>query len=306
MSMNLQNLTTEMTFDELVNAGYDKTELCDSVTWASIVEWFGLRRVQPNFDRYFSRAIKMYYPKYLELLRVEPGSAEYDWFVENYKEQWSRLTAQSEKVISGEKSVTKTGLDGGSVTVSSTDGNTRTLNTRDVDTSTGTDGHTGSNSSSSADVERETDAGRVAPMSGSFSGSRSATAGGSSKSMAWNDITNPTQAEDKLRDSARNESGSDSYSDTHSNSDDSQHTGTITDSASGSRQTTNNLTHSETSTNNEDGTITNDNNSITELILKGRDKGVAELLDAATAVIVKTNAFDWFRKQLDGCFMMCL
>lgn len=306
MSMNLQNLTTEMTFDELVNAGYDKTELCDSVTWASIVEWFGLRRVQPNFDRYFSRAIKMYYPKYLELLRVEPGSAEYDWFVENYKEQWSRLTAQSEKVISGEKSVTKTGLDGGSVTVSSTDGNTRTLNTRDVDTSTGTDGHTGSNSNSAADVERETDAGRVAPMSGSFSGSRSASAGGSSKSMAWNDITNPTQAEDKLRDSARNESGSDSYSDTHSNSDDSQHTGTITDSASGSRQTTNNLTHSETSTNNEDGTITNDNNSITELILKGRDKGVAELLDAATAVIVKTNAFDWFHKQLDGCFMMCL
>lgn len=301
--MSQITMTTEMTLDDCVALGYDKSDLCDEATWAAIVEWFGLRRVQPNFDRYFSRALKLHYPHFLELVRIEPGVAEYDWFVENYKEQQTKFAGQSERNIVGEKSVTKSGTNGGSVTVTGTDGNTRTLNTTDTDSTSGTDGHTGSNNSTSSDVERTTDAMRSAPMSASISGTRSGSAGTASKSMAWNDITNPTQTEDNLHDSAHTENGGDSYSDTHSSSSEGHQTGTITDAGSRSQQTTNNLTHSETSSNSEEGTISGTNNNETRTILKGRDKGIAELLVAARDAIIDTESFEWLKEKLDTCFM---
>lgn len=292
-----------MTLNDCVDLGYDKTELCDEATWAAIVDWFGLRRVQPNFDRYFSRALKLHYPHYLELVRIEPGVAEYDWFVENYKEQQTTLEGSKQKTIAGEKSTTKSGTNGGTVTVTGTDGNTRTLNTTDTDSNSGTDGHTGSNSNTSASVERVTGSMRSAPMSASISGSRSASAGTASKSMAWNDITNPTQTEDNLHDGANTESGSDSYSDTHSSSSECHQTGTISDSGSRSQQTTNALTHSETVAGTEEGTITDNNESVARTILKGRDKGIAELLVAAKDAILDTESFEWFASKLDTCFM---
>ena len=301
--MSQITMTTQMTLNDCVDLGYDKTELCDEATWAAIVEWFGLRRVQPNFDRYFSRALKLHYPHYLELVRIEPSVAEYDWFVENYKEQQTTLDGHKQKTIAGEKSTTKSGTNGGTVTVTGTDGNTRTLNTTDTDSASGTDGHTGSNSSNSSDVERTTDAMRAAPMSASISGTRSGSAGTASKSMAWSDITNPTQTEDNLHDSAHNESGSDSYSDTHSSSDEAHHTGTITDSGSKSQLTTNALTHSETLSGTEEGTITDTSDSVARTILKGRDKGIAELLVAAKDAILETESFEWLCGKLDTCFM---
>lgn len=301
--MSQITMTTQMTLNDCVDLGYDKSSLCDEATWTAIVEWFGLRRVQPNFDRYFSRALKLHYPHYLELVRIEPSVAEYDWFVENYKEQQSTLEGSKQKTIAGEKSITKSGTNGGTVTVTGTDGNTRTLNTTDTDSTSGTDGHTGSNSSNSADVERTTDAMRAAPMSGSLSGSRSGSAGSSSKSMTWSDITNPTQTEDNLHDSTHNESGSDSYSDTHSSSSEGHQTGTITDSGSKSQQTTNALTHSETVAGTEEGTITDNNESVARTVLKGRDKGIAELLVAARDAIVDTESFEWLCSKLDTCFM---
>lgn len=301
--MSQITMTTQMTLNDCVDLGYDKTELCDEATWAAIVEWFGLRRVQPNFDRYFSRALKLHYPHYLELVRIEPSVAEYDWFVENYKEQQTTLDGRKQKTIAGEKSTTKSGTNGGTVTVTGTGGNTRTLNTTDTDSASGTDGHTGSNSANSSAVERTTDAMRAAPMSASIAGSRSGSAGTASKSMAWSDITNPTQTEDNLHDSAFNESGSDSYSDTHSSSDEQHHTGTITDNASNSQLTTNALTHSETVAGTEEGTITDNNESVARTILKGRDKGIAELLVAAKDAILETESFEWLCGKLETCFM---
>lgn len=301
--MSQITMTTQMTLNDCVELGYDKSSLCDGATWAAIVEWFGLRRVQPNFDRYFSRALKLHYPHYIELVRIEPSVAEYDWFVENYKEQQTTLEGQKQKTIEGERSTTKSGTNGGTVTITGTDGNTRTLNTTDTDKASGTDGHTGSNSSNSSDVERATGAMRAAPMSASLSGSRSGSAGSASKSMTWANITNPTQTEDNLHDAAHSENGNDSYSDTHSSNDEAHHTGTITDSGSKRQQTTNALTHSETLSGTEQGTITDNNESVARTVLKGRDKGIAELLVAARDAIVDTESFEWLCGKLETCFM---
>lgn len=53
-----------------------------------INEWFDDRRVNDNvlFPRQFKRQIEKVYPQYFQLLRVQPGIAEYDWLVENYNE----------------------------------------------------------------------------------------------------------------------------------------------------------------------------------------------------------------------------
>lgn len=301
--MSQITMTTEMTLNDCVELGYDKSDICDEVTWAALVEWFGLRRVQPNFDRFFTRALKKHYPHYMELIRIEPSVAKYDWFVENYKEQQTLLTGNNTKNIVDTRAENKSGINGGTITVTGHDGNTRAIDTEDANTGSSSDTHNGSNSSSSADVNRSTSAMRNAPMSASITGTRNASAGSFSKSMAWNDITNPTQTDDNLSDNAHNESGIDSSSDTHSNIDTTSHTGSIVDTGSMSRQTTNALTHSETNSVTDESTISGNNATETRTILKGRDKGIAELLMQAKEAILETESLDWLVGKLEPCFM---
>ena len=298
-------MTTETTFQELINDGYDRSSLCDAATWQSLVEWFGLRRVQPNFDRFFSRALKIHYGHYRELLRIEPSIAQYDWFVENYKEQQSTYEAENEKTTSNEISGTKTGLKGGTVTIAGTDGNTRTLNTQDDTTQSGTNGHSGTSSNNMDSVSRTTDATRNQPMSQSFIGSRTASAGLNTKSMAWGDITNPTTSEDNLSDTSEVGGTSDSYTDTNSETGRKTQTGTVTDAGTRSSTTTNNLTNSETDSKTEEGSVSDNSQSVTRTVLKGRDKGISELLREASDVIKDTESFLWFTEQLETCFMSC-
>lgn len=55
----------------------------------TIRDWFDTRVVcdDDNFPRYFRRVMGVQYPRYLQLMRVQPGIAgtEYDWMVQDYK-----------------------------------------------------------------------------------------------------------------------------------------------------------------------------------------------------------------------------
>lgn len=57
-------------FKETVSAWFDKREVCDD----------------DNFPDFFRRVIVRDYGRYYELLRIEPGYAQFDWLVEEYLE----------------------------------------------------------------------------------------------------------------------------------------------------------------------------------------------------------------------------
>ena len=53
-----------------------------------INDWFDFRYVcdDEKFPVFFKRYLNLYYNRYLELQRLEPGYAKYDWLVNNYLE----------------------------------------------------------------------------------------------------------------------------------------------------------------------------------------------------------------------------
>lgn len=308
MTLDLNNLTTETTFQELVDAGYDKTNLCDAATWELIVEEFSSRRVQPDFDRFFSKKLKRHFPAYLELLRIEPGYAEYDWFVQNYKEQQATSEGQINHSSTSEKTNSNSAIHGGTVGVSGTNGNTRTLNTTDTLDSSTVNGHTSSENRTSGDVSRTTEVQRQNPMSAEFSASstRSATAGGVTESQVWSNILNPSVSGDNLQHSGHNEGVTGSGQDTETVDNTSHQTGTVTDAGSNSSTTTRQLTDTEQGSSTDETQFTRDEASVRRTVLKGRSTDIAELLRKAENVIIDSNAFDYLKSELNKCFMMCL
>lgn len=164
---------------------------------ATINEWFDLRNVcsDENFTVFFQRVLKRDYLRYTQLLRVEPGVAQYDWLVQNYRERKLDLSRSDSRTIEFTKggtvqnSVEKEGsssmTDNTSEQTSGTSGNTRTFDTEDTtsQTSSGTrtidrdtvrgdqttdtvaDSGTSTGTSSSSDVTDHAGLQKAAPMS---------------------------------------------------------------------------------------------------------------------------------------------
>ena len=60
--------------------------------------WFDFRQVcdDDKFETFFKRQLNLYYSKYLEMQRIEPGYAHYDWLVNQYLEVQRKNTGSSE------------------------------------------------------------------------------------------------------------------------------------------------------------------------------------------------------------------
>lgn len=63
-----------------------------------INNWFDSRKVcdDDKFETFFKRQLNLYYSKYLEMQRIEPGYAHYDWLVNQYLEVQRKNTGSSE------------------------------------------------------------------------------------------------------------------------------------------------------------------------------------------------------------------
>ena len=63
-----------------------------------INNWFDFRQVcdDDKFEVFFRRQLNLYYSKYLEMQRIEPGYAHYDWLVNQYLEVQRKNTGSSE------------------------------------------------------------------------------------------------------------------------------------------------------------------------------------------------------------------
>lgn len=73
------------TFQELIDNGeYTFPVYVDEATQELLVNRFSIRRCPKNFNRLFTFDLDVFYPQYLQMLRVDPQHTEIDWFVQNY------------------------------------------------------------------------------------------------------------------------------------------------------------------------------------------------------------------------------
>ena len=129
----------------------------DPILKEEIKAWFGYRRVctinPEKFLVFFHRTLRNDHERYSQLLRIEPGVAEYDWLVQQYHERQTtldRLTAEGITTEYGKtdtmaygKTLTKTGGQSTQRTFANTDTNSESGETIDTLAKTGdvTDGY---------------------------------------------------------------------------------------------------------------------------------------------------------------------
>lgn len=101
----------------------------DDVLKQTIYNWFYDWNIcyDNKFQTYFNRVLTRDYPRYRQLLRIQPGEAEYDWLVGNY----------SEREVINEGTTSKSN--------SSTNKTTSTGSNTETNSKTGTDTTQGSN-----------------------------------------------------------------------------------------------------------------------------------------------------------------
>lgn len=294
---------TLLTFNEVLENGYTFPESVDSATAELITEWFRFRYTGKRFTEFFNRSLKLNYPYYRQLLRVDPTVTKYDWFVDNYTER--QITTDETATNSGTHSETNasadnhTTTDSGSGTIETktagSGNSTVTYNSQDNDTST------------QADNNRSTGFSRQAPMSGEYNTTRNAsslTAGNKSidahtEVIAYPNIVNPTATTDTLNEqsTAIDSTHAKTGQDTTLNSDSTNSDTTTTTSNTSNTAGTNN------STVNGSNSGTNTIDRVLQEIATGRNESIASLLSQATAVIENSRAWDYLFRELDKCFI---
>lgn len=146
------------------NPNLIKADIDDALK-ATIFDWFQWRYVadEEKFPVFFNRLLNNYYKTYQQLLRIQPGYAEYDWLVGNYMEK--ETTLDNSQVTKGSSSVTN----GSTQTVTghvqkggqdSTDVDTKSVRTPETTTTIDYDGEEENVRTGSEDNTRTLDAGK--------------------------------------------------------------------------------------------------------------------------------------------------
>lgn len=300
--IDLTKLTTNNTFGEMIDAGYEYTDFCDEATEKALNSWFYFRRVQPRFIQYFQRKLSIIYPRYRQMLRIDPIASDYDWFVENYLEKQTVNAMAENGSSSKESESTGSNRTTDETTKSMFDGNTRTYNEANVGSNSGASETNSSNTENSSTTGLTTETQKSNPMSNSITGNRTANG----KGMAWSEIINPTSSAANLSDESGSvqSSGVDRTSSSGTNRND--HTGTVTDAGSGSENSNGERNSTNSNVLNESITDGKERESVEQSVLKGRDRPLPEIIENASRVIQETNAFEYLTDELDLCFMSCI
>lgn len=294
-----------LTFNTLLENGYTYPDNIDEVTAEMISDWFRFRLTGDHFTEYFNRTLKLNYPYYRQLLRVDPTVTSYDWFVDNYRErqtvtdETATNTGSSSQTHNSTDNHTTTGS--GSINNNSTsqgsENTTTTYDTEENDTGT------------QADNVRNTAFNRQTPMSaeynaGSMRSGSTLTAGhksisGHTENIPFPSILNPTATSDSLNeqssaiDNTHEKTGTDTVAGSSSRTDES------------STSSTNNIETSGTNTDTIQGSKS-DTNSIDRVIREiatGRNENISSLLSQAIAVIKNSRAWDFLYNELNKCFI---
>ncbi len=273
------------TFQQILNNGYTFSDNIDEPTQELIKEWFQYRQVADNnkFISWFNRSLKLNYPYYRQLLRIDPTVSDYDWLIENYKES----LYNSEKTGKSKGSDLQTNKQD---IIGTSDINT-TVNSETTGESNTKDNTQGFN--------RDSSLSRVAPMSQEYTvveitarNSENISVGGETitgfaTGFPNLNIQNPTSTGDTL-----NKNGTLSQ---NQNTESSTTKNTSVTSSSDNRTTTNNNTSSKQTEESESLQNTS--------IESGRNVNIAELLQKAKSFILSSKAWDFLYKELDKTFL---
>lgn len=95
---------TTKTFDDIIQEGYQYPEIIPQDLQGVIYDWYQYRYVcdDEKFPVFFTRLLLKDYRQYEQLVRIEPGVAEYDWLVSQYKELQRENTDNETNVVSTE------------------------------------------------------------------------------------------------------------------------------------------------------------------------------------------------------------
>lgn len=136
-----------MTFSEMI----EKTpnlypSNIDEGLRSTIFDWFQFRNVvdDTKFPVFFRRTLNDYYSTYNQLLRVEPGIAQYDWMVESYLERQVVVNATKTETLTSENEGTNSSTRTDNTTQTNTGSDTRNITNSGSDTVAGTEGVEGS------------------------------------------------------------------------------------------------------------------------------------------------------------------
>lgn len=312
---------TITTLEKYEAAGYELPDVLDDATKTLIDDWFGTRYlVKEHFDRYMKRQCNLDFPRYLQLLRIDPVSASYDWFVDNYLER--QVISKNTGTDTKTGKTTTSGTTGRTTSGSSKTENdfldTLTHDTTVADTNESTVNDTAISKNVSMANNAHDGVARVAPMSAEYtavdaSGTDTITDGENSISISYPGgmvspaILNPSSSEQSRE---HNENGAiNNNSGKHTTSGSGSHTTTGTESTSrgGTGNTTTSGSESGTTSGSSetDDTTSHDADGKTQEIATGRNEDLGALIAKAAGVIRGTSAWIWFRDELDKCFIQC-
>lgn len=271
-----------MTFQDLIAQGYKKPNCVDAMTWEMLQDWFAMRRIIPNFVFYFERALKLHFPYYRELLRVDPSVSQYDWFIEEYNESYSEDLIATESKTEGH-STHDDGENGQSTSNS---------------VSTGSSNNTNVNKASGEN--RNIVQARNNPMSVSytqgdirdFSSYKPTVDGESVGQGIGHGIANPMMV---------NPSATTDEFDRNNNVSKDQNQAAYSDNNTGSSNFV--TTRSGSATDNNNQKINSDN--VKASINSGRHELPANVIAGARSTIMASESWNWFYRQMDKCFYQC-
>lgn len=273
-------------------------------------DWFQFREVvdDEKFPIFFARALNLYYNHYLELIRIEPGLAHYDWFVADYHEtQTNTRTTTSSSGNShstgnnnGNSNTTNTTKDGREITNKTThSGKDETTNTSD-----------GTNENHEKTQNNNVAAQKTLPQdsSGVVSIKNNIGSVGSSGNMVAVDTLQLKELEyasafsEGSTESANNTNGT-----THDESKGSTTYGQVIDntqSVTGDLVVeNNNENHSDNSSTTDTSSTGNTTGEMRNISTGRTAMTAAAIIREAVPVIEATIAFSWLKEKLEPCFM---
>ena len=132
-----------MTFSEMVQKTPNlyPTQIDEGLK-ETIFDWFQFRNVVDDnkFPVFFRRTLNDYYDTYNQLLRVEPGVAQYDWLVESYLERQVVVNATKTETLTSENEGSNSATRTDNTTQATTGTDTRNITNSGSDTTAGTEG----------------------------------------------------------------------------------------------------------------------------------------------------------------------
>lgn len=304
----------KMTFEELINKRsqatvFDNTGV-DIATQNALVDWYfdyGLCTDEDEdkngdiFLRYFQRNLNLYYPRYLQLLRVLAVKENMDPYVTDYIEE---IAYKNDTNTGSVTSVNTKDLEHDTVTTPQS--STTVLRTPTLtDTSVISGGHTDTRTPNVTNTQTSGNTTKTDAFAMAYPESQLSAL---STDLDLDDPRDITYAQSESLAGTKSEGSATSTetgtetNQTVYNSETTTNQQTGTETTVTSQSGTDSVNATDTGTDTTETTNEGTSESETGRVHKGRTESVADILPRAAAAIKGSDAFTWFKNEMKVCF----